>query len=84
MDRVRGVEKSGSFLKYAQDLLSVLKTGMPVINELTLDFTKFVNEHCEALEGQFVKDILFIYAKNMVEFLHRLAEAESHSESNIK
>jgi hypothetical protein len=43
---------------------------MPVINELTLDFNKFIVEHCRALESQFVRDILFIYAKNMIEFLH--------------
>jgi hypothetical protein len=62
-------------LKYAQDIFNVLKTGMPVINELTLDFGKFIAEHCRALETQFVKDILFIYAKNMIEFLHNLEEA---------
>ena len=52
--------------KYAQDIFQVIKTGMPVINELTLDFSKFIQEHCQALESQFVKDILFIYAKNMI------------------
>jgi hypothetical protein len=77
IERVRGIERNESLLKYAQDILNVLKTGMPVINELTLDFGKFIGEHCHALEAQFVKDILFIYAKNMIEFLHHLAEAPS-------
>lgn len=77
---MKGVDRSESILKYAQDIFNVLKTGMPVINELTLDFTKYINEHCEALENQFVKDILYIYAKNMIEFLHKLTEAESKGE----
>jgi hypothetical protein len=75
IERVRGIERNDSLLKYAQDIFNVLKTGMPVINELTLDFGKFIGEHCRALEAQFVKDILFIYAKNMIEFLHNLSEA---------
>ena len=75
LERVRRVERNESFLQYAQDLFNVLKTGMPVINELTLDFTKFIYEHCQLLEIQFVRDILFIYAKNMIEFLQRLNEA---------
>lgn len=76
IDRVKNVERSESLLKYAQDLFQVIRTGMPVISELTLDFSKFIHQHCQALESQFVKDILFIYAKNMIEFLHRLAEAQ--------
>ena len=75
LERVRRVERNESFLQYAQDLFNVLKTGMPVINELTLDFTKFIYEHCQLLETQFIRDILFIYAKNMIEFLQRLNEA---------
>lgn len=60
-------------LKYLQDIFNVIKTGMPVINELTLDFNKYITEHCQALESQFVKDILYIYAKNIIEFLHKIA-----------
>lgn len=78
------MERNESFLKYAQDIFQVIKTGMPVINELTLDFSKFIQEHCQALESQFVKDILFIYAKNMIEFLHRLAEASTMGEGQAK
>ena len=32
IERVRGIERNESLLKYAQDILNVLKTGMPVIN----------------------------------------------------
>jgi hypothetical protein len=80
IERMKGVDRNESILKYAQDILNVLKTGMPVINELTLDFSKYINEHCEALESQFVKDILYIYAKNLIEFLQRLAEASKKGE----
>lgn len=66
IEKVKSIERSESILKYAQDLFKVLKTGMPVINELTLDFNKYIHEHCEILESQFVKDILYIYAKNMI------------------
>lgn len=51
-----------------------------MINELTLDFNKYIQEHCEALEMQFVKDILYIYAKNMIEFLQKLTEAAKQGE----
>lgn len=80
IERMKGVDRNESILKYAQDIFNVLKTGMPVINELTLDFSKYINEHCEALESQFVKDILYIYAKNLIEFLQRLAEASKKGE----
>jgi len=56
---------------------------MPVINELTLDFNKYIIEHSKALESQFVKDILFIYAKNMIEFLHNLTDASEEDAKNI-
>ena len=36
---------------------------------------KYIVEHSKALESQFVKDIIFIYAKNMIEFLHNLTDA---------
>ena len=57
---------------------------MPVINELTLDFVKYINEHCAALESQFVKDIIYIYAKNMIEFLQKLNEAIKIDEEHVK
>ena len=46
IERMKGIDRNESLLKYAQDLFNVLKTGMPVINELTLDFSKYINEHC--------------------------------------
>ena len=49
---------------------------MPSLNELTLDFNKYVNEHYEELEERFLKDILFIYAKNMVEFLQKIMDTK--------
>ena len=76
IERFRRIERNESFLKYAQDVFNVIKTGMPVINELTLDFAKFIQEHCQLLETQFIRDILFIYAKNMIEFLQKLAEGK--------
>lgn len=76
LERVRQVEKTDNLLKYAQDIFNVLKTGMPVINELTLDFVKYINEHCASLETQFVKDMLFVYGKNMIEFLQRVTDAK--------
>lgn len=72
---MRGIERNDSLLKYAQDVFNVLKTGMPVINELTFDFNKYIDEHTRTLEGRFVWDIRFVYAKNMIEFLHSLEEA---------
>jgi hypothetical protein len=81
---MKGIDRNESLLKYAQEIFNVLKTGMPVINELTLDFSKYINEHCEALESQFVRDILYIYAKNMIEFLQKLAEATKVSEESAK
>ena len=46
---MKGIDRNESLFKYAQDIFNVLKTGMPVINELTLDFVKYITEHCEAL-----------------------------------
>ena len=34
----------------------VLKNGMPSLNELTLDFNKYINEHYEELEERFLKE----------------------------
>jgi hypothetical protein len=66
IERFKNIERNESLMKYMQDIFNVIKAGMPVINELTLDFNKYIHEHCQALESQFVKDILYIYAKNII------------------
>lgn len=45
---------------------------MPVLNELTLDFHQFINSHFNDLCRKFLKDMTFIYGKNMIEYLQRL------------
>lgn len=68
-------------IKYAQDIFNVIKTGMPSLNELTLDFNKYVHEHYQELESRFLRDILFIYAKNMIEFLQKMMDTKKKVES---
>ena len=46
-----------------------------------MDFNKYVNEHYEELETRFLKDILFIYAKNMIEFLQKSMDTKKRINS---
>ena len=67
LDKVRRVNRDdNNLLKYASDLFTVIKTGVPTINELTLDFNKFIREYLEDLKHKFVKDMVFVHAKNII------------------
>ena len=65
-DKVKRVNRDDNLLKYATDIFSVIKTGMPTLNELTLDFNKFIREYHESLRRKFVKDMVFVHAKNII------------------
>ena len=67
LDKVRRVNRDdNNLLKYASDLFTVIKTGVPTINELTLDFNKFIKEYHEDLKQKFIKDMVFVHAKNII------------------
>lgn len=66
VERMRNVVRGENLLQYTSDLFSVLKTGVPTLNELTLDFKKFISEYHIELKQKFIKDMVFIHAKNMI------------------
>lgn len=53
----------------------MIKTGVPTLNELTLDFNKFVREYHQELRSKFTKDMVFVHAKNVIEFLQKLKDS---------
>ncbi len=81
---MRKLKKEESLLKYAQDIFNAIKTSIPTLNELTLDFTKFIHSHYEELEEQFVKDMFFIHGKSMIEFLDSLKQIEQEKEEELR
>lgn len=72
LDRVREIERTGSLWDYAREFISVLSSGVPVINELTLDFHEYIATYLNELCQKFLKDMTFVYGKNMIEYLQRL------------
>jgi hypothetical protein len=71
---VKQVDMGPNLFQYATDVFRVLSTGVPTLNELTLDFGKFVTEYYAELRDKFRKDMIFIHGKNMIEFLQGLQE----------
>jgi hypothetical protein len=69
IQRVKGVNRTDNLVKYASELFSIIKTGVPTLSELTLDFNTFVREYYRELKDKFVKDMVFVHAKNVIEFL---------------
>lgn len=69
IQRVKSVSRSENLMKYASDIFSVIKTGVPTLSELTLDFNTFIKEYFKQLKEKFVKDMVFVHAKNVIEFL---------------
>lgn len=61
-------------MKYASDLFSVIRTGVPQLSELTLDFHTFIKEYYHDLKEKFVKDMVFVHGKNVIEFLQTLKD----------
>ena len=59
-------------IKYASDIFNALKTGVPTLNELTLNYDKFISEYYAELKEKFRADMVFIHGKNMIEFLQKL------------
>lgn len=45
IQRVKSVSRSENLMKYASDIFSVIKTGVPTLSELTLDFNTFIKEY---------------------------------------
>lgn len=69
IQRVKGVNRTDNLVKYASELFSIIKAGVPTLSELTLDFNTFVREYYRELKEKFVKDMVFVHAKNVIEFL---------------
>ena len=69
IQRVKGVNRTDNLVKYASELFSIIKTGVPTLSEHTLDFNTFVREYYRELKDKFVKDMVFVHAKNVIEFL---------------
>lgn len=53
-------------IKYASDIFNALKTGVPTLNELTLNYDKFISEYYMELKEKFRADMVFIHGKNMI------------------
>ena len=60
------MERGESIFKYATDIFNALRTGVPTLNELTLNYDKFITEYYAELRDKFRKDMVFIHGKSMI------------------
>lgn len=54
----------------------MIKTGVPTLSELTLDFRTFIKDYYSDLKLKFVRDMVFIHSKNIIEFLQTIKTAD--------